>query len=88
MNARLHLLRRIHFMKQNVRSKPMLNFLEQTEAVLQADEVEITDLISRVDMIERQFNGLMPPLPDSDITLNNRPDTDAGEDDDEGKTLG
>jgi hypothetical protein len=83
MNRRLHLMRRIHFMKQHVRSKDMLRFLEQTYNVLEADEEEITDMISRMDFLERQYHGLLPPLPDSDITFNR--DEDDEDEDDENK---
>jgi hypothetical protein len=85
MNRRLHLMRRIHFMKQHVRSKDMLRFLEQTYNVLEADEEEITDMLSRMDMLERQYHGLIPPLPDSDVTLNNRDEEDEDDEDDENK---
>jgi hypothetical protein len=82
MNRCQHLIRRIEFMQPHIRSKEFLRFLDQTKNVLQADEIEITDLISRLNIIERQFHGLVPPLPDSDITLNNA-EENSDEDDSE-----
>jgi capsule polysaccharide export protein KpsE/RkpR len=65
-NSRLRLIRRIHYMKEYIRSKSMLNFLEQTERVLKMDEDEITDLWSQIDLLERGLNGILPYFPDTD----------------------
>jgi hypothetical protein len=66
MNRRMRLIWRIHHMRDYIHSKPMLNFLEQTERVLKMDEEEITDLISQVDILERGLNGILPYFPDAD----------------------
>jgi aspartate aminotransferase-like enzyme len=66
MNRRTHLLKRISYMKEHIRSKDMLRFINQIERVLEDDEVEITDLYSQVKFLERQLDGYIPPLPEYD----------------------
>jgi NADPH-dependent glutamate synthase beta subunit-like oxidoreductase len=76
MNRRLHLMMRIDDLKEHVDDPVVLHVFSDTNRVLEMDEDEITDLISRVNFLEEQVQSYpLPPLPEYD------PDDERDDDD-------
>jgi hypothetical protein len=66
MNRRMHLMMRIDDLKERTKDPVFLRFFSDTSRVLELDEEEITDLISRVNFLEQQLDGYVMPLPEYD----------------------
>lgn len=64
MNRRIHLMMRVDYRLSTTTDSRLRHLLTDIKSTLMADEVEITDLESQIDALERQLGQWTPNPPD------------------------